>query len=42
VSIEVMVHDDVTPGGCRAVTRHGEIDLRIETQLARIEQELLD
>lgn len=37
---EVVADADVSPGGCRVVTEFGEIDQRIESQLARIEEEL--
>lgn len=37
---EVAADPAVGRGGCRIVTEHGEIDQRIETQLARIEEEL--
>lgn len=30
----------VTPGGCRVETRHGSIDLQLETQLDRLAEEL--
>jgi flagellar assembly protein FliH len=36
----VVADADVSPGGCRVVTRFGEIDQRIESQLRRIEEEL--
>ena len=36
----IVADPAVTPGGCRVVTEHGMIDAQIETQLARIEQEL--
>ena len=32
----------ITPGGCLVETRHGQIDGRIETMLARIAEELTD
>jgi len=31
---------DITPGGCRVDTQFGSIDQQLETQLARIEEEL--
>ena len=34
--------DQITRGGCLIETRHGTIDARVETQLQRITQELLD
>ncbi len=37
---EVVSDPEITPGGCRVVTEYGQVDQRIETQLARIEQEL--
>ena len=39
-SAEVVADAAISPGGCRVETRHGVIDQRIETQLARIEAEL--
>ncbi len=38
---EIEGCDDVPPGSCRLRTEHGEIDQRFDTQLARIEEELL-
>jgi flagellar assembly protein FliH len=37
---EVVSDEKLTPGGCRVETRYGVIDNQIETQVARIEQEL--
>lgn len=37
---EVVPDRDVTPGGCRVETNFGSIDQQIESQLARIEEEL--
>lgn len=37
---EIVPDEGVTPGGCLLKTRFGEIDQRIETQLARLEAEL--
>lgn len=37
---DVVADPEVTPGGCIVTTEFGEIDQRIESQLARIEQEL--
>ncbi|MCC7084610.1 MAG: hypothetical protein IT427_06350 [Pirellulales bacterium] len=37
---EIVGDVTVSRGGCRIETRHGEIDLQIETQLRRIEAEL--
>jgi flagellar assembly protein FliH len=39
-SAEVLADASVEPGGCRVLTDFGEVDQRIESQLARIEQEL--
>jgi flagellar assembly protein FliH len=39
---EVVADPHVTPGGCVVDTKHGQVDARIETKLARIAQELLD
>lgn len=36
----VVADPHVTPGGCRVETRFGEIDLQIESQLRRVEEEL--
>jgi flagellar biosynthesis/type III secretory pathway protein FliH len=36
----VVADAKVTPGGCRVETRLGEVDLQIESQLRRIEEEL--
>jgi flagellar assembly protein FliH len=39
----VLVPDEtITRGGCQIETRHGVIDARLETQLARISHELLE
>jgi flagellar assembly protein FliH len=38
--IDVVADPAVSPGGCRATTEFGQIDQRVETQLARIEEEL--
>ena len=38
--VTVTADPNVPPGGCRVMTRFGEIDLTIESQLARIETEL--
>ncbi|NLE38014.1 MAG: hypothetical protein GX621_08320 [Pirellulaceae bacterium] len=40
-SIEITADPAIARGGCRVDTRFGTIDQRIETQLARIEEELL-
>jgi flagellar assembly protein FliH len=37
---DIVADPSITPGGCRIVTRFGEIDHRIESQLRRIEEEL--
>jgi flagellar assembly protein FliH len=37
----VVADGNITRGGCRVETRYGTIDQQLETQLARIEQELL-
>jgi flagellar assembly protein FliH len=37
---QVVSDPSITRGGCRVTTRFGEVDQRLETQLARIEQEL--
>lgn len=37
---EVQADPRIAPGGCRVETQHGVIDQQIETQLARLEEEL--
>jgi flagellar assembly protein FliH len=37
---QIVADESITRGGCRVTTRFGEIDQRLETQLARLEQEL--
>ncbi len=37
---EVVADREITSGGCRVETEFGVIDQQIETQLARIEEEL--
>jgi flagellar assembly protein FliH len=37
---EILPSEAVAPGGCLVQTEYGEIDQRIESQLARIEEEL--
>lgn len=37
---QVVSHPDISPGGCRVLTRYGSIDNRFEAQLQRIEREL--
>ena len=39
-SAEIVADPTITPGGCRVETRFGVIDQQIESQLARIEEEL--
>jgi flagellar assembly protein FliH len=39
--VEVKADPDITPGGCRVETRFGLIDQQFESQLKRIEEELL-
>jgi flagellar biosynthesis/type III secretory pathway protein FliH len=39
-TVTVTPDPNVSPGGCRVMTRFGEIDLTIESQLSRIETEL--
>jgi flagellar assembly protein FliH len=39
--LEVKSDADITPGGCRVDTRFGTIDQQFESQLKRIEEELL-
>lgn len=36
----IIADPAISVGGCRVITKYGEIDQRIESQLARIEQEL--
>jgi flagellar assembly protein FliH len=36
----VIADPEITPGGCRVVTKFGEIDQQIEAQLRRIEEDL--
>jgi len=38
---ELVADPHVTPGGCRVETRFGVIDQQLESQLARIEEELV-
>jgi flagellar assembly protein FliH len=40
-SAEFLADAATTPGGCRIETLHGSIDQQFETQLARIEEELI-
>lgn len=37
---QIVADSDVSPGGCRIETKYGEIDMQIESQLRRIEEEL--
>jgi flagellar biosynthesis/type III secretory pathway protein FliH len=37
---EIVADQSITAGGCRVETKFGEVDLQIETQLRRIEEEL--
>ncbi len=39
---QIVADPQVQPGNCRVTTEHGEIDQRIQAQLARIEEELTD
>jgi len=39
--VRIVADEAITPGGCRADTEFGSIDQQLETQLARITQELL-
>jgi flagellar assembly protein FliH len=41
-SAEVTADTQITPGGCRVETRFGSIDQQLESQLRRIEEELLE
>ena len=41
-SAEVTADAQITPGGCRLETRFGSIDQQFESQLRRIEEELLE
>jgi len=40
-SLEIKSDADITPGGCRVDTRFGTIDQQFDSQLKRIEEELL-
>jgi flagellar biosynthesis/type III secretory pathway protein FliH len=42
LKVEVVSDPEVSPGGCRVVSEFGEIDQRLESQLARIQEELTD
>jgi flagellar biosynthesis/type III secretory pathway protein FliH len=39
--VELIDDPAVAPGGCRILTRHGEVDAEIEGQLDRVIAELL-
>ena len=39
---EVVADPQVKPGDCMVATLHGTVDARLETRLARIEEELLE
>lgn len=39
--VEIVADARITPGGCRLETTHGSIDQQLETQLKRIEEELI-
>ncbi len=39
---EVTADAEISPGGCRVETRFGTIDQQFESQLQRIEEELID
>lgn len=39
-TVHIVSDDQITPGGCRVLTEFGVIDQQIETQLARLEEEL--
>lgn len=36
---QVVADPEISAGGCKATTRHGSIDMRLETQLARASEE---
>lgn len=36
----IIADASITPGGCRVETKHGSVDQQIETQLARLSEEL--
>lgn len=38
---KVISDESISPGSCRVLTEFGEVDLQIESQLARISEELL-
>jgi len=40
-AVEVVADASIAPGGCRVETRFGAIDQQFESQLARIEEELI-
>lgn len=37
---EIVVDESIAPGGCRVQTKYGDIDMQLESQLARLEEEL--
>ena len=39
-ALDVVADDSISAGGCRVETRFGSVDNQLETQLARIEEEL--
>jgi flagellar assembly protein FliH len=39
--VELVEDASVSPGGCRVMTRHGEVDAQIDTQLDRVIAELM-
>jgi len=39
-AVNVVADEAISPGGCRLVTEFGVVDQQLETQLARIQQEL--
>lgn len=42
IDVQLLGDDNVTRGGCRVVTEHGEIDAQLESMLQRITDELLE
>lgn len=39
-TVRLAADDAITPGGCRVLTEFGNVDMQLETQLDRIQQEL--
>jgi len=37
---DIVADAEISPGGCKVTTKYGEIDQQIESQLARIEEDL--